>query len=131
LIAANAFPAGSGAGLTVRPRQRAELLCVSWYEQKRPNRHFSGWALFQSSLSGHTRIASAEDRALRGRNPSAPELLLSYSDFLPQAFQQFGLPLALYVDTHSFFFTAGPEAFTHLGWALQFYGNTLRYAPTP
>jgi hypothetical protein len=59
------------------------------------------------------------------------EILLSYLDFLPQAFIDFGLPLALYVDYHSLFFTAVPDALTQLGWALRFYGVTLRYAPTP
>jgi len=59
------------------------------------------------------------------------ELLLAYLDFLPQAFRHYGLPLELYVDYHSLFFTAQPEALTQLGWALHFYGVSLRYAPTP
>jgi hypothetical protein len=59
------------------------------------------------------------------------EILLSYFDLLPRAFAEFGLPLALYVDYHSLFFSAVPEALTQLGWALHFYGVTLRYAPTP
>jgi hypothetical protein len=59
------------------------------------------------------------------------EILLSYFDLLPRAFLEFGLPLALYVDYHSLFFTATPDALTQLGWALRFYGVTLRYAPTP
>jgi hypothetical protein len=59
------------------------------------------------------------------------EILLSYFDFLPEAFLEFGLPLALYVDYHTLFFSAAPEALTQLGWALRFYGVTLRYAPTP
>ncbi|MDQ3273177.1 MAG: hypothetical protein M3Q12_13585 [Pseudomonadota bacterium] len=59
------------------------------------------------------------------------ETLLSYFDLLPRAFADFGLPLALYVDYHSIFFTSTPEAVTQLGWALRFYGVTLRYAPTP
>ena len=41
------------------------------------------------------------------------------------------MPLALYVDCHSFFFTHTPDAFTQLGSALHFYGVALRYAPTP
>ena len=49
----------------------------------------------------------------------------------PAAFQAHGLPLALYVDYHSFFYTHNPEAFTQLGEALHFYGVDLRYAPTP
>lgn len=59
------------------------------------------------------------------------ETLLSYFDLLPRAFIDFGLPLALYVDHHTLFFSSVPEAVTHLGWALRFYGVTLRYAPTP
>ena len=41
------------------------------------------------------------------------------------------MPLVLYVDYHSFFFTHTPDAFTQLGAALHFYGISLRYAPTP
>lgn len=59
------------------------------------------------------------------------ETLLAHFDFLARAFQTHGLPLALYVDYHSFFFTHTPEAFTQLGAALHFYGVALRYAPTP
>jgi len=59
------------------------------------------------------------------------ETLLAHFDFLSRAFQTHGLPLALYVDYHSFFFTHSPEAFTQLGSALHFYGVALRYAPTP
>jgi hypothetical protein len=59
------------------------------------------------------------------------ETLLAHFDFLSHAFQTHGLPLALYVDYHSFFFTHTPEAFTQLGTALHFYGVALRYAPTP
>ena len=53
------------------------------------------------------------------------------SNFLSRTFQAHGLPLALYVDYHSFFFTHTPDAFTQLGAALHFYGVALRYAPTP
>lgn len=59
------------------------------------------------------------------------ETLLAHLDFLSRAFQTHGLPLALYVDYHSFFFTHTPDAFTQLGSALHFYGIALRYAPTP
>jgi hypothetical protein len=59
------------------------------------------------------------------------ETLLAHLDFLARTFQQHGLPLALYVDYHSFFFTHTPDAFTQLGTALHFYGVALRYAPTP
>ena len=59
------------------------------------------------------------------------EILLAYFDFLPQAFSSYGLPLALYVDYHTLFFSTTPEALTTLGQALKFYGVTFRYAPTP
>ena len=59
------------------------------------------------------------------------ETLLAHLDFLPRAFCEHGLPLALYVDYHSFFYTHTPDAFTQLGAALHFYGVALRYAPTP
>jgi len=56
---------------------------------------------------------------------------LAHLDFLSSAFVAYGLPLALYVDYHSFFFTHAPDAFTQLGSALRFYEVSLRYAPTP
>lgn len=59
------------------------------------------------------------------------ETLLAYFDLLPAAFIEYGLPLELYVDYHSLFFTHDPEALTQLGWALHFYGVSFRYAPTP
>jgi hypothetical protein len=59
------------------------------------------------------------------------ETLLAHLDFLARVFQAFGLPLALYVDYHSFFYTHNPDAFTQLGQALHFYGVQLLYAPTP
>jgi hypothetical protein len=59
------------------------------------------------------------------------ELLLSHMDFLSSCFLGCGLPLALYVDYHSFFFTNQPDAFTQLGAALRFYEVSLRFAPTP
>jgi len=59
------------------------------------------------------------------------ENLLAYFDFLSQAFRTYGLPLLLYVDYHSLFFSSTPDALTTLGEALKFYGVTFRYAPTP
>ncbi len=61
----------------------------------------------------------------------AAENLLAYLDFLPCAFTEYGLPLELYVDYHSIFFTSTPGALTQLGHALHFYGVSFRYAPTP
>jgi len=59
----------------------------------------------------------------------AAENLLAYLDFLPAAFWAHGLPLEIYVDDHSIFFSQA--RFTQLGEALRFYGVSLRYAPTP
>ncbi len=59
------------------------------------------------------------------------ETLLAHLDFLERAFRAHGLPLALYVDYHSFFFAQAADAFTQLGASLRFYGVALRYAPTP
>lgn len=59
------------------------------------------------------------------------ELLLSYFDFLPKTFLDYGRPLQLYVDYHSIFATQNPDALTQLGWALQFYDISFLYAPTP
>lgn len=59
------------------------------------------------------------------------ETLLAHLDFLSRVFCTHGLPLVLYVDYHSFFYTHNPDALTQLGAALHFYGVALRYAPTP
>ena len=59
------------------------------------------------------------------------ELLLSDLDFLPTAFGAYGLPLELYVDDHSLFFSSVPDALTQLGASLHFYGVSFRDAPTP
>jgi len=70
-------------------------------------------------------------RVITGTRIYPRETLLAYFDFLPRVFQEYGLPLALYVDFHSFFFANQPEVLTELGKALRFYGISLRYAPTP
>lgn len=59
------------------------------------------------------------------------ENLMAYLDFLPESFSRHGLPLTLYTDYHSLFFTHTPDALTTIGHALRFYGVTLRFAPTP
>ena len=59
------------------------------------------------------------------------ELLLAYFDFLPAAFLAHGLPLPIYGDYHSMFFTHDPDALTQLGGALKFYDISFLYAPTP
>ena len=70
-------------------------------------------------------------RVFTGSKIYEREILLAYLDFLPAAFIEHGLPLEIYVDFHSLFFTHNPEALTQLGQALHFYGVSFRYAPTP
>jgi len=70
-------------------------------------------------------------RLFTGSKLYQQEVLLAYLDFLPQAFSAYGLPLVLYVDYHTLFFSSTPEALTTLGQALKFYDVTFRYAPTP
>ncbi len=70
-------------------------------------------------------------RVFTGSKIYERELLLAYLDFLPVAFIEYGLPLEIYVDYHSIFFTHDPQALTQLGQALHFYGISFRYAPTP
>jgi len=70
-------------------------------------------------------------RVFTGSKIYEREPLLAYLDFLPAAFIEYGLPLEIYVDFHSLFFTHDPQALTQLGRALHFYGTSFRYAPTP
>ena len=70
-------------------------------------------------------------RVFTGSKIYERELLLAYLDFLPAAFLEYGLPLEIYVDFHSLFFTDDPQALTRLGQALHFYGVSFRYAHTP
>lgn len=70
-------------------------------------------------------------RVITGTRLYAKEVLPAYMHFLPMAFTEYGMPLSLYVDFHSFFFSQVPEALTQLGAALRFYGISLKYAPTP
>lgn len=70
-------------------------------------------------------------RVITGTRLYEHEILPAYLDFLPRAFETYGLPLALYVDYHSFFFSCVPDALTYLGQALHFYDISFKYAPTP
>lgn len=100
-------------------------------------------ALWQYDASPHCWLPSQSDKQVlldvlddatrynAGARLYPAETLLAHLDFLPRVFSAHGLPLALYVDYHSFFFTHTPEAFTQLGAALHFYGVALLYAPTP
>ena len=70
-------------------------------------------------------------RVITGARLYPRECLLAYLDFLPRAFREYGLPTALYVDYHSFFFSHIPDNLTYLGEALRHYGVSFKYAPTP
>ena len=70
-------------------------------------------------------------RVITGASVYPRECQLAYLDFLCRAFEEYGLPLQLYVDHHSMFFTHVPDTLTYLGECLLFYGISFRYAPTP
>jgi hypothetical protein len=70
-------------------------------------------------------------RLITGARVYPRECQLAYLDFLRRAFEEYGLPLQLYVDYHSLFFTAVPESLSYLGECLRFYGISFKYAPTP
>jgi len=99
--------------------------------------------LWQLDASSHRWFAENEEsfamlnmlddcsRVITGARLYPRECLLAYLDFLSRAFETYGLPLALYVDYHSFFFSQIPDNLTYLGEALRFYDVSLKYAPTP
>jgi hypothetical protein len=98
-----------------------------WQYDASPHRWFPGQTQMPSLLElidDHSRLLPLARLYLR-------ENLMAHLDFLSTAFSSIGLPLALYVDYHSFFFTNQPDAFTQLGAALRFYDVSLRFAPTP
>jgi len=106
----------------------SETIVISvWQYDASPHRWFPGQERQPSLLE----IIDDHSRVIAGARLYERENLPAHLDFLPAAFRQHGLPLALYVDYHSFFFTSQPEALTQLGAALRFYEVSLRYAPTP
>lgn len=108
-------------------RWQARDLGALWQYDATPHRFLPGSSVKQVLLD----LLDDATRLNTGARLYPGETLLAHLDFLPRAFQAHGLPLALYVDYHSFFFTHTPDAFTQLGAALHFYGVALRYAPTP
>jgi hypothetical protein len=98
-----------------------------WQLDAAPHRGFAGVS------KGFPMLNMLDDcsRVFVGSRFYGRELQLAYFDFLPAAFLEYGRPLQLYVDYHSFFFSQVPEALTQLGEALAFYGVSFRYAPTP
>ena len=112
-----------------RPIRRWQVQHIGqlWQYDASPHRWFPEQQR-QPSLLG---LIDDHSRLISGARIYERENLPAHLDFLPTAFRQHGLPLALYVDYHSFFFTSQPEALTQLGSALRFYQVSLRYAPTP
>lgn len=100
-------------------------------------------ALWQLDVSPHAWFGSEHgnlplfdliddcSRVMTGTRLYFREDLPSYLDFLSRAFEEYGLPLALYVDYHSFFFSHLPDALTYLGQALRFFDISFKYAATP
>lgn len=100
-------------------------------------------ALWQLDVSPHRWFGEQNDllplfdmvddcsRVMTGTRLYPRECLLAYLDFLRDSFGKYGLPASLYVDFHSFFFTALPDMLTYLGEVLQWLGITFKYAPTP
>ena len=114
------------AKAAVRRWQRTQIGEL-WQMDATPHRWFPGVARLSPLLN----LLDDCSRYHLGTTLYERELLLSYLDFLPTAFRAYGLPLELYVDYHSLFFSSVPDALTQLGAALHFYGVSLRYAPTP
>ena len=110
----------------IRRWQRSQIGEL-WQLDASPHRWFHG----AKSIFPMFNLLDDCSRLFTGSKLYQRETLLAYYDFLPAAFLECGLPLELYVDFHSFFFTHVPDALTQLGQALHFYGVTFRYAPTP
>jgi hypothetical protein len=98
-----------------------------WQYDASPHRWFVGQD-WQPSL---LHLMDDHSRVIVGAKLYERETLLAHLDFLSQALQATGLPLCLYVDFHSFFFTHVPDHHTQLAESLRFYGVSLRFAPTP
>ena len=127
-LAAGLAPAGPRKKAR-RPIRRWQVSHIGqlWQYDASPHR----WFAAQDRQPSMLEIIDDHSRLLPGAQLYERENLLAHLHFLPAAFRAHGLPLALYVDYHSFFFTSTPDALTQLGTALRFYEVSLRYAPTP
>ena len=127
-LAQGLAPAGPTAK-PARPVRRWQVQHVGqlWQYDASPHRWFVG----QDWQPPLLEILDDHSRVITGARLYPRETLLAHLDFLSDVFRAVGLPLCLYVDYHSFFFTHTPDALTQLGAALRFYGVSLRYAPTP
>lgn len=124
-------------GLATRPAPEKEALPVRrwqtqqvgqlWQDDASPHR----WLGEHEPACALLELIDDHSRVMPGVRLYPRETLLAHLEFLGDTFRAVGLPLCLYVDYHSFFFTATPEALTQLGAALHFYEVSLDYAPTP
>lgn len=112
-----------------QPTRRWQVQNVGqlWQYDASPHR-WLGTPHYQPTL---LQLIDDHSRVLPGARLYDRENLPAHLDFLAHTFATAGLPLCLYVDYHSFFFTHTPDALTQLGSALKFYEVSLRYAPTP
>jgi len=101
-----------------RPVRRWQVQQIGqlWQYDASPHRWFHG----QQRQPALLEILDDHSRLIAGAQLYERENLPAHLDFLSSAFRAHGLPLALYVDYHSFFFTSQPEALTQLGTALRF-----------
>jgi len=123
---AHAGPPKAKARAAVRRWQCAEVGAL-WQLDASPHRWFGE----EGDLLPLLDMVDDCSRVIVGARLYPQECLLAYMDFLPRAFEEYGLPLALYVDFHSFFFSKLPDNLTYLGAALHRYDISLKYAPTP
>jgi hypothetical protein len=98
-----------------------------WQYDASPHR----WLGTAQPLCSMLELIDDHSRVIPGVRLYPRETLLAHLEFLGATFREVGLPLCLYVDYHSFFFTSVPDALTQLGAALRFYEVSLDYAPTP
>jgi len=117
-----------------KPRERAPVrrwqcqqIGALWQLDASPHR----WLGPQSDMSSMLNMIDDCSRVLTGTRLYPRECLLAYLDFIPRAFELYGIPLAMYVDYHSFFFTHIPGNLTYLAETLRYFDVSLLYAPTP
>ncbi len=108
-------------------RWQVQQIGQLWQYDASPHR----WFIDQPRQPVLLQLIDDHSRLLPGARLYERESLLAHLHLLSGAFLSYGLPLALYVDYHSFFFTSQSEAFTQLGATLRFYDISLRFAPTP
>jgi hypothetical protein len=123
--------AHAGAGPSKAPASLRRWQCSEvgalWQLDATPHRWFGPAADLYPLLD----MVDDCSRVIVGARLYPQECLMAYMDFLSRAFEEYGLPLALYVDFHSFFFSKVPDNLTYLGAALRRYDISLKYAPTP